>query len=260
MSKLSKKFRQLRLVKFLMLCRKNVFLRFKKYPEYRNKVRYFKWLFKFKLYPRYRAINSYIKKDFDNISLFRPECTFTEFDLGVTATNKVDKETVFIQIVTKEHFDKQGKDIYNLRVDSFRLKKKIYGIVRKDIAKHDSSKLNDLVKVLELDDKNPKFTLFISKFIKCNGLFKLIESTRLTEKEKIYLITQIDFYKSCFNRCNLLWLDATPHNIIVMDNSLKIAPIDFATRTIASEEETINSNEKSARKLIDYINNGVYQY
>lgn len=243
-----------------MGCRGKIFSKFKKYPEYRDKVRYLKWFFKFKIYPRYAKINKYLKKDFEQISLFRPDCTFTEFDLGIKAVNRLTQETVFIQIVTKGHFDKQGEGVYEGRVKSFYLKKKIYGIIRDDIAKVDSSKLDHLVEFISLDDSDSQFTLVISKFMNCIGLFKLVESVDLSEKQKKELISQIEFYKESFNRCKIFWLDATPHNIIVMKDSFNLAPIDFANGEVGSDEEILKSNEESAEKIIEYINSGFYRY
>jgi hypothetical protein len=259
MSKLSKKFRQLKFVQSLMAFRKKIFSSFSKYPQYRDRVRYLKWLFKFMTYPRYRAVyKALVKKNFKEISLFRPECAFTEFDLSLVAKNPLTKETLFIQVITKQHFDKKEEITYKGVIDSFELKKKVYTKTREEMRKIDPSKLDHLIEVIEFDTQNQNFALFISKFVNFQSLDKFMRSKKLSLEEKNSLIKQIEFYETFFNKCEIFWLDATPHNVMIMNNSLDLVPVDFANFSVGDLQQKKDANRISAKKLVDYLNSGIY--
>lgn len=257
MSKLSKKFRQLRFIKFLIQLRGGFFSLLPFYRDLRQWFMLQKWKLKFSFLSRYKSIKSELS-NYDNFEIFRPESTFSDFDLGLIATKKGSLEKYFIQVATKEHFTKNTDREFLDIIRNFSLKNEIYRIFLDEVKKNKPEFAKNLIEVIDFRYTD-KHLIFISKFIRLTPLFKAVEKNSIKESEINNLIEQLTFYKEIFNKCNLFWLDATPHNIMITQDS-KIIPVDYANSKKGSLEYAQKINEVSLTKLKDYLRGKDYDW
>jgi hypothetical protein len=210
MSKLSKKFRQLKLIQSLIKTRSAIFHNIKGYDRWRNLFMSAKWLLKINLLPKYRKIKKYLNKKYSNVRIFRPEVAFSDFDLGLTAED--EEKTLFIQIITKQHFDNKEKGLYQQKIDAFWEKKKSYDTLKSECKENHRDLLKNIINVINFEIKND-YALFISEYRHFENSYKLFQKSDF-EQNKELLIAQIHKYEQIFNKVDILWSDPTPNNTI----------------------------------------------
>ena len=255
MGKLSKKFRQIPPIQAIIQFRRNLCSKSETYKQFREKVRFSKWAVKFYSYPRYRKINKIITQKYKNARLFRPKCPFTQFDLAMKAIEPKTNRQVFIQIATRKHFETKGNFTYEEILDTFKIKNEKYTLVREKIANTAPEKLDDVLEVIEFDHHDDNFLLFVSKFQDFTPIFQHINEIRANVEKQNTIIEQLTFYEKIFTQNNILWFDATPHNIMVLNNGSNIVPIDFVIKQNHTADEIKEANAFALKNLITYLQN-----
>ena len=194
-----------------------------------------------------------------DLKVFRPESTFSDFEIALTGLEKETGQKVFIQISTQRHFSCKEQTNYNNKLNSFILKQKIYNLFIDEVKKHDPLASNNLIKVKSFN-YNKDYLIFISEYRNFTPLFKLIDGGAISEDDKKKFIKDLLFYKKIFNKCNIFWLDATPHNIMINKDNFKIVPVDFANSRVGDVDEVERINNISFKKLEFYFKNGQYNW
>lgn len=253
MGKISKRFRQIAVIQSIIQFKRNLCSKSNTYRQFREKVRFAKWVVKFYSYPRYRKIYKLITKKYKNAQLFRPECPFTQFDLAMKAIEPKTNRQVFIQIATRKHFESKGIYTYEDVFNSFRIKNEKYALVRQSIANEAPEKLDDVLEVIEFDHHDDNFLLFVSKFQNFTPIFQHINDIRANVEKQNNIIKQLTFYEKIFTQNNILWFDATPHNIMVFNNRENIVPIDFVIEQNHTADEIEKANKFALNNLITYL-------
>lgn len=256
MGKLSKKFRQIPLIRKIIIAKREFFSNFIIYHHYRNWIMTQKWRVKFFFFPRYKKART-ILSIYSNIKIFRPHAGFSDFDLAVTAYDNATKQKLFIQIVTKQNFDKKGKQEFKNKVANFSAKNYLYRKVAEQLKK-DTKKSAEIIQVKDFIIEN-ELCVFITSYRNYHPINHMLKRDDFTQHKK-NIIQQLKFYHDFFNKHNIAWCDATPNNLVTLGKSYNIVPIDFATTDEIDFIKFSEINDKAYKGLSEYIATGKYPY
>lgn len=257
MGKLSKKFRQIPLIRKIIIAKREFFSNFIIYHHYRNWIMTQKWRVKFFFFPRYKKART-ILSIYSNIKIFRPHAGFSDFDLAVTAYDNATKQKLFIQIVTKQNFNRKGKDEFKSKVANFSAKNHIYQKVTNFLKSYDQQKLTEIITVKDFIVEND-LCVFVTYYRDYQPIAHLFKQKGFIEKQE-YLKKQLKFYYDFFNKYKIAWCDATPNNLVTLGKSYNIVPIDFATTDEIDFIKFSEINDKAYKGLSEYIATGKYPY
>ena len=128
MGKFSKKFRQTKIISYIITRKRAFFQQYKLYQAFRRVFLLLKWQIKLHIIPQYINAKNHLLKEYCDIKIFRPDTAFSDFDIAFIAIEKNTKSKVFIQLVFNKNNKDSSKRSYEARVKTFKNKHKYYNI------------------------------------------------------------------------------------------------------------------------------------
>lgn len=257
MGKISKKIRKIGFVNRIMVKKREITKNLFIYRYIRNLYLQFKWQWKFKFSSQYQEVRGYLRQNYYNSRVSRPDGGFSDFDIAVIANLKEDPfELCFLQILTNE-----GKKAieFNKNLDTFLLKHKYYNIFHKECVKRDKNLGRHTIETIKVGGDGKSYSYLLSsyrKFVPLKSYFR-DNKNKITASVKESLIAQLKFYLKVFNDLNIFWSDSNYHNIMIIEEGEEIflVPIDFihADKIDVDKAEVCSSNQGSCAHIEKYI-------